>query len=541
MIKKRGLKRILSVVLALLLTLCLVFSLAACDFTLPAPPDPGGGVVPDPTPDPPPPDPEPEIPQDMPLETFLARAYNAVCENFTLRVQSRSENNGDVREADVFRLVHDSGKYSLDKDGVNFVYADGLAFTEQPQSEVPDTDADEREKGDEPDTQAPVEPKPDLAPLYSAMEMPQGYPALKPIEQRKLEALLELAGVQGTVTGSQTGYRFETAVSLEKQANAVLAVLRRDIDERAIVAVTDVVNVLSGNAYTEEEAAALLAYYGDTPLKTLLADGKILSEQEFSVLYNTVKGLLSGAYEIPSYGDFMKRYGALSLCELLKKGSVKDLLASWEDKTLYELLRVYPYTAATWGDFFRSAVEETAFALFRLDVSLHADENFIIDSFAVRCATKLLHAPVFKAALADGGVQCDYVFSDRTRTLSGTFSQVGKSAVTAPERYVVVGEKRILVKAAGEYPFHSGTQNVKYNADGSLAFEIESQPIADDDMKVWVELFKKIKKGTAADYDRKVLTFSEEAYENLVKAVEMGMTRLTVRAFKELNFTVEVL
>lgn len=506
-------KRIFIRAVCLLLTLFLAFAFAACfnqDFPpedIVIPPDGGGSQEPDE--DVPP---QPQPPADVELTEFFARAYNAMAQNFTISISAQTSADGINSDAkEVFSLIYDctgqEAEYELADENGKSIYKDGLLFAQTEQEDV-----------------------------YTAVVGESALPRFELIEQRKLQALLEMLSLSGTVSGQADGYIYNAKSDLTLHGNAVLNIFKQNIHESAIVCAAGLINYFADASYTTEQAEELILFYGDAPLIQILQRGEIISPDEFRILYNTVRGLLQGSYEMPAYSEFMNKYSSKSLSELLHAGSAAGLIDYLKDNTLYALLSAYEYTDATLADFFAASDVETSFELLELSIDFKADKNFVLSEFNFSILSSMKDVPVFETSLTEGGLKREIINVKNGFALTGSFSDVGNSKAEMPLKYALVGEQIILISGGGNYPLLCGSENVRINEDDGLKLEIESSPV--EDPAAWAEVVKKIGAGMKIDYEDRKLTVTDEAYENIVKAFEMGMTRLTVRAFENVDFII---
>lgn len=466
----------------------------------------------------PPPQTKPEPPvkqlREVDLTEFLAQVYNRNAPNFTLDAAV-----SDGGENQAFKFVYDAKVgYCAEYEGGETVYSDGFLYRK----------AADDSNGAE----------------WYATES-DAFFEFKTIKQRNLEAILELLlpyiGIDTETEVAAVGEEYVLKIKKDytEVVNALLAIAKKDIDEKAIVGVTEAWNYLRGSSLTPEEFEREFVFYGDSTFNELLKEGKPIREETLAATYATISLLLYESYRLPSYNELKSMYGDLSLSALIGKRSAREVADLWKEETLRERLQNYPYTDGTVADFVASDAP-TKFTKAETSAELSTDASFALTTATFTQTVQAKDAPVFSASLNGDGIKTeikDYAREIRTEC---KFSHIGVSVVKVPEKFAVVGEEHLTVNRAGKYAIKRGNANRPVRNISVAAYGGDGVGEDLDDSKQWVELLKQIAEGLKLDDEGGTLTVSADGYKSMKRAVSEGLTALRVRAYEEFYFLFKV-
>ena len=499
-------KPILLLFCVMLIATCMLFY--ACDFPVITP------IVPTPT---------PPVPDDgfdeLTSGELLLRIYNESAENFTANIDVRKNTDGEKEETGC-KVVCDGRALKFTRGDDERFYAVGAEYERVGNVEVEEDKTHKTVVG------------------YRACSSDKFQP-FEPLDTELTSAADLLLGAVGSnlsVEKTARGADISLSYSVAEAANSVLAVLKKDMDERAVTAVKDILNLMFMTELDEEQAGAMLVLYGDSTFSQLLDMGIPMTRFEFATAYALLKNSLKGSYELPSYEEFMVRYGKLTLTTLLKCESAKDIVGKLNEKTLAEFLKEYEYTDATLSELIASKAE-TKVSSAQVSVNLAADRNCRISSLEFSYDLKIKSLPVFVPSLGDDNVKEELKDVTRSYDFKIEFSDVGESSVELPESFAFEGEQTLSITGGKGYPVLIGALNSRENHAEPL-IRAESEPI--EDMQRWAKLMSGIRDGLTVSVDEKTLTVTEHAYECMLKAREMGLSRLTAQIYDEFVFVLEI-
>lgn len=503
-------KKILSFISAFILVLCMAvsaFSFAACD-TGDRPPVGDGTDRTE----------KVTLLSDMSAPKFLAKAYNATVGNFTLEL---TLNDGGKSGENVGKIKYDEKTgYEISSEIGETLYGDGLQYV-----------STREEDG--------------VSYPYAAYETENAFLPAK-INETDLTDMIDLALTYAGMTdlqakGGENERVLKIEISLEDTLNALIGIAKNDIDEPLIKALTDAANEFIDEDITQSELSGLIVYCLDTDLNTVLSEGKFIDKLKFMSLYLVMKDALKEVYELPSFNDFMKAYGDMTLGQVLET-SGEELTSFLSSTTLRQYLSEFEYTEGTWADFFASDLP-TAVKNADITLTARAGADNKMKDFSAETRFEATAVPVFKAALAEDATLTETSADiDIEYLLKGEFSDIGTTVVEMPKDYAVVGEKTVFVSGGGSYGFRRGNKNTPYGGGSgqtAATVKIDSSQIAEQDRERWLDAVRAVTGGIAVDYERNALTVSEDAYENMLLTRELGMTKLEVAAFEELTFVLD--
>ena len=486
-------------------TACIVFALALSAFVFCAACTANPPTEPKPSPSPTPPEAvKPEKPEEISLSKFISEVLAKTSSNFTLDLEA--DTDGEKTNA-VF--VRAENGICAEKENEKYVLSNGVLYTQ--------TAVSDGEKA-----------------VWTAKQYSEEDFVLPNNTKELLDALFSAFDVDAKPEVTESGYFARVQINQADVLNDVFEIAVKNLDEPALVAVTELYNYFTQSSLSPSQIGAAIVLYGDSTLGELLDMGTPMTRIEFWAFYNTLRGYLGDSSFLPEYADFMAAYENKSLFGIIGGGSAEELVAAWETETLRMRLTRYPYTDGTLADFV-GADSGTYAERADLTLELASDGEFVLRTLQVTAALQVKNVPVFSESLESGGLKKEDKDIDSIVTVNGTFSAVGESEVQVPSDFVFVGEQNIIVTESGSYGFVCGTENTRCE---NISARIDSDEITDNGK--WVDTLTRIINGIEVNYEEKTFTVGADAYAAMLQAKQMGLTRLYLIVYNEFEFTVEV-
>lgn len=463
-------------------------------------------------------------PEKLTAAEFLQKVHAASKDGFTVTARPDAT-------MDPVKYVTSEGKSELSYGETRIVYGDGLTYTPPNASDLlPNKDSSRRDTAPE---NAPEKP------LYTAVES-DGIFAFDSSEAdffSELKTAIEQAEDVPNAELNGEKYELSYSRSFAEILNRIFGICKTNIDKPTHKALTELVGVITNRELTKEQALAFLAEWMEMPLEQLVF-GDFKPAAAIRDCYDKIKSVAGKDESTPDYGAMLSQYLGLSLNEILGIDGAEAANA-FLDKPLKDNLKACPYGAGTLDELFLSTAQ-TTFEECYIAVAVSATKEFIPVSATVTASLKIKNLPVPEPSLNDSGKRETIKDVIRGGSLKLEFSDVGKSKVTLPERYVIVGEQKLSVTGAGIYDYKCGTDNTLRSEISVMISEQSAGNASGADRPEWLSDIRKVGDGIIVYAEKKQIAVNGDAAAGLKSLKARGYKKVVLSVFNEFDFIIEL-